>query len=178
MGFPWLSAMRISESATSLKCFKGKLRVFRIRRCLLARRIWCIADQRLQVNRWSPRYYCCCVWWKPKLKAKSRLFCSSLLYKSIVSEKSFFLQQILQPHFVVKAYSSDTSNSISGTKKTNLAVCTIEKASAILNFLINSSQEHRLVAVVFDEIHTACNRFPGKVCFVLYHIFFSLFHEV
>lgn len=84
-------------------------------------------------------------------------------YKSIVSEKTHFLHQILQPHFVVKGYSSDTSNSIAGIKKTNLAVCTVEKASSILNFLISSSQENRLVAVVFDEIHTTCERFPGEL---------------
>ena len=88
---------------------------------------------------------------------------------SLVEEKSSYLRKIWSDLRIgIKTFHGDN---VGGelTDDVDIAICTIEKANSLLNFLLDTGKEKRLKLVVIDEIHLLSDNSRG------YNYYYFLF---
>ena len=80
-------------------------------------------------------------------------------YVSIVREKTQWLNHVLGPHGIrVQEFHGITGGDM---EKADIAICTMEKANALVNRLMAEAQMNQIGIVVADELHMLGDQYRG-----------------
>lgn len=81
-------------------------------------------------------------------------------FVSIVTEKEFYLQELLQD-VNIKIGAFHSGSETGWTSSMDLAICTIEKASSLVNKLIEEQMYDELGFMIIDEFHLLMDSHRG-----------------